>query len=140
MPFPLIPILSAAAPLLTGLFGGKKSKQAADKRSQGATLQDLLPQILPLLQQMQAQNQERYGVQMQRFQSQQPLHDALSRMAFGLLPNRYTSGLPMPTPLSVPEVAPKPKPLPLPTPQAAPRQPSGIRGTVKEMMARARET
>jgi hypothetical protein len=93
MPFTaLIPLISAGASLLGGIFGGQKSQQAAQQASQGARLQDLLPYILPSIQTGQQAAQQNYALQQQRYANALPLQQAVMRMTMGLMPNSYGGG------------------------------------------------
>lgn len=83
----LIPLISAAAPLIGGLFAGKSAKKNATQAAGGARLQQLMPQILQMIQQQQALSQQNYGQQMQQYQANQPLQDSVRRMAGTLTPN-----------------------------------------------------
>ena len=132
----LIPLISAAA----GLFGAKKSKDAAKKASHGATLQDVLPQLMALMQQQQTQQSQNYQMQQRKalltdpgaasiFGGQAPagavpLQEALARMAYGLLPTSARGGQmgPQAAPGGMAPMAGQVPPLPMPPMgQAKPR-------------------
>jgi acetyl-CoA carboxylase beta subunit len=85
---PLIPLISAGASLLGGLFGGKQAKKSATQASGGARLQDLMPQIMQLIQQQQANSQQNYQGQMAQRQANMGLENAVRQMAMNLTPNR----------------------------------------------------
>lgn len=92
--FPLaIPLISAGASILGGLFSGKKAKKDANKAAGGARLETLMPQILQMIQQSQAANQQNYQNQMQQYQANQPLQDVVRRMAMNLAPVSQSQGL-----------------------------------------------
>lgn len=118
MPFPLIPIISAVAPLIGGLFAGKKTEKKAKEASAGARLPDLMPLIQALISQQQNQSQQNYSMQQQQFQSNQPLQDAIRKMAMGMMPAMYQSQSPMRQPPMA-----QPTPQPLPNPFSPPSQP-----------------
>lgn len=82
--FNLIPI---AASLIGGLFAGKKNKQSAEKATKGARLQDILPLIMPMIQQQQQRSGENYAAQQAKYNQTLPLQDAISRMAMNLMPS-----------------------------------------------------
>lgn len=79
----LIPI---AASLIGGWMASKKAKNDARKATGGASLQNLVPQIMQLIQQQQGQQSQDYGLRMQRYQANQPMQDAIRKMAMGLMP------------------------------------------------------
>ena len=96
-------LIPAATSLISGIIGGKKTKQAAQKDAAGARLQDILPKLMPLLQQMQQANQQSYQLQMQRYQQADPFRQALLSMSQGLLPTHQQP----PPPFQIPQVPPK---------------------------------
>jgi hypothetical protein len=93
-------LIPAAASLLGGVFGGKKASGSAQGRAGGASLQELMPLMMQLMNQQQAQSGQQYNMQMQRHQANLPMQDALRSMAMGMLPRQYTQGLPQGTPIS----------------------------------------
>lgn len=95
-------LIPAAASLFGGMLGGKKESAAAKKRAGGATLQELMPLMMDLIKQQQAQSGQNYTLQQQRYQANLPMQDAIRSMAMGMLPKPYTQSLPMPKPLSQP--------------------------------------
>jgi hypothetical protein len=78
-------ILKAALPLILGQVAGRQSRNAAGRDSAGARLQDILPLLMPMIQQQQQQNQSRYA-------QVQPLHDVIARSATGLMPRHMQGG------------------------------------------------
>lgn len=96
------PLITALGSLFGGLFGGKKSKDSAKQASQGATLQDILPQLMALMQQQQTQSGQNYQMQQRNAlltdpgaasiyggtppAGAVPLREALARMTYSLLP------------------------------------------------------
>jgi hypothetical protein len=93
-------LLQAGASLLGGHVAGRQAQQAAQERAGGATLQELLPTMMQLLQQQQAQSGQNFALQTQRYQANLPMQDALRNMAMNMLPRQYTQGLQLGTPLS----------------------------------------
>jgi hypothetical protein len=119
-------LIPAAASLLGGVFGGKKASGSAQNRAGGASLQELMPLMMQLLNQQQAQSGQQYGLQMQRHQANLPMQDALRQMAMGMLPRQYTQGLPQQPPMSTQPVPPMAPLFPenvakVPEPQGPPR-------------------
>lgn len=104
----LIPVVGS---LIGGLIGGKKSKDAGNQAAGGARLQQLMPQIVQLLQQQQQINAQNYGMKTQQYAANQPLQDAIRRMALGMMPSMYQQG---PASMSAPPQAVMP-PAPAPT-------------------------
>lgn len=85
----VIPAISGIVSLLSGLFGGKKTKQTSTQASKGARLQDILPLLMPLLQQQQRHSDQNYQQQQDKYQQTVPLQGAITNMANGLLPRQY---------------------------------------------------
>ena len=106
---PIGPLITAGISLLGGLFSGKKAKKGAEARAGGATLQQLLPIMMALIQQQQQRSAQNFGLQEQQFQANLPMQDALRQMAMSLLPRSATQGLALGPPLS------RPGPIPLQT-------------------------
>lgn len=79
-------LLPAIGSLLSGLFGGHKQKQAAQQASHGARLQDILPLLMPMIQQQQQHSQQNYQQQQDQYQQIQPLQAQIARMAQQLMP------------------------------------------------------
>ena len=104
-------LIPAAASLIGGMFGGGKKKSApAAKPGQGAQLQDLLPQLMPILQQMQAASKQNYALQQRKYlmtdpgaakhmpgaevpDGALPLQEMVMRMTAGIMPNHTKRGL-----------------------------------------------
>lgn len=82
----VIPAITGLVSLFSGLFGGHKQKQAASQASHGARLQDLLPLIMPMIQQQQQHSAQNYQQQQDRYAQVQPLQDAIARMSMQLMP------------------------------------------------------
>jgi len=89
-------VLPGILSLFSGIFGGKKEKQSAQKDSKGARLQDLMPLIMPLIQQQQQHSQQNYQQQQSQYQQIQPLQDAIARMSYGLMPTSAQGKGPQP--------------------------------------------
>ena len=81
-------LIPAIGSLLGGIFGGHKQKQAAQQASHGARLQDILPMLMPLIQQQQQHNAQTFGQQQQQYQQIQPLQQSLATMAQRLMPRQ----------------------------------------------------
>lgn len=79
-------IATTVAPLVIGALAGKKAKANAAQSSQGARLQDLLPQMQALMQQTQQRSAENYAAQQQKYALSQPLQLSIAQMANSLLP------------------------------------------------------
>jgi hypothetical protein len=86
--FPLIPLITALAPTIGGLFAGKAAKKSATQAAGGARLQDLMPQILQMIQQQQQRSGQNYQAQMAQRQANSPLESAVRQMAMNLTPYR----------------------------------------------------
>jgi hypothetical protein len=105
-------LIPAAASLIGGMFGGGKKKTAkpAGPAGQGAQLQDLLPQLMPILQQMQAASKQNYALQQRKYlmtdpgaakhmpgaevpDGALPLQEMVMRMTAGIMPNHTKRGL-----------------------------------------------
>lgn len=80
-------ILKTALPLILGQVAGHQQKNAAGQASQGARLQDILPLLMPMLQQQQQHAAENYTAQQQQYGQIQPLQEAIRKMALNLMPN-----------------------------------------------------
>lgn len=105
----LIPLAKTVGPMIGGLIAGKKAKSAGQAAAGGATMQQLMPLMMQLMEQQRAASGQNYGMQMQRYQASLPMEDAIRTMAMRLLPGGATTGLPRPTPISrqpVPPMAP----------------------------------
>jgi hypothetical protein len=120
-------LLPIASSLLGGVFGGKKASGSAKQRAGGASLQELMPIMMELMKQQQAQSGQQYGMQMQRHQANLPMQDALRSMAMNMLPRQYTQGLPQGTPLSQQPTPPMAPIFPNALPPAPPPQQAGSR-------------
>jgi hypothetical protein len=83
----LAALIPAATSLIGGLFSGKQAKKSANAAAGGARLQQLMPQILQMIQQQQANSAQNYQMQTQQQQANAPLQDAVRRMAMNLTPN-----------------------------------------------------
>jgi hypothetical protein len=122
----LLPIASA----LIGKVAGGSARGGAEQRAGGASLQALMPIMMELMKQQQAQSGQQYQMQMQRHQANLPMQDALRSMAMNMLPSQYTQGLPMSPPLSQ-QPTPALAPIFPPTPTTPP-EPTGIRAKLKK--------
>jgi len=89
-------ILGAGASLVGGRAAGMMARNAGEDRAGGATLQQLMPMLMKLMEQQQSQSAENYQYQQQQYQANQPLQNALRSMAMGMLPRQYTQGQPPP--------------------------------------------
>jgi hypothetical protein len=106
-------LAETVGPLLVGAYAGHKQKDAAAKSSQGARLQDVLPQIQALMQQTQQHSAENYAAQQQKYQSLLPLQQSIMQNAMNLLPNSAKVGGMAP---SMPSMAAGPQASALPMP------------------------
>jgi hypothetical protein len=129
-------LIPAAASLFGGMFGGNKASDAAKQRAGGASLQELMPLMMQLMNQQQAQSGQHYNLQMQRHQANLPMQDALRQMAMGMLPRQYTQGLPQQPPMStqpVPQMAPLfPENVMRAPPPPGPNRPAGWAERMRE--------
>jgi hypothetical protein len=108
-----------AAPLVIGAVAGKKNKTAANNAAAGSRLQDILPLLLPMMQQSQQHSAENYAAQQQKYQQGQPLSAAINSMAMNLLPN-HVKAQSAPTGMAPQaSLAPSAGPSPLPMPDIA---------------------
>lgn len=110
----MIGLIPIAASLLGGLFGGGGKKKTTAPGTPGmpggAELKDLLPMLLPLLQQSQQASKQSYGLQQRRYlmtdpgaasqmpgvqvpQGALPLQEMVMRMTANMLPNHAKRGL-----------------------------------------------
>jgi hypothetical protein len=111
-PNPWLKVAEIAAPLVTGLFAGHQSKKAANQASQGARLQDLLPQIQALIGQQQQHSAENYAAQQAKYAQTQPLAAGILQNATNLLPHGAKSAMPA---IAPPPASAAPSALPMPS-------------------------
>lgn len=124
----LLPLIS----LIGGQIAGSRAKSSAEAKAGGATMQNMVPLMMQLMQQQQGQSAQNFGLQTQRYQANLPIQDALRSMALGMLPGQYTRGLPTPTPISQQPMPPAPAPVTLPTLPKAKKPTSGFGNWRKE--------
>lgn len=93
-------LIPAAISGLGALFGHKKNSAPPPSNGlpQGATLNDLLPFLLPLLQRGSNAALQNYQMQMDRYQQADPLRQSLLRMSNNLLPTYAQPVQPLPVP------------------------------------------
>ncbi len=89
---PWLKVAEVAAPLAIGAFTGHKAKQSASKASQGARLQDLLPQIQAMMAQQQQHSAQNYSAQQDKYAMTQPLMQGIAQNATNLLPHAAKMG------------------------------------------------
>lgn len=103
-------LIPAAASLIGGMFGGGSKKKTASSGAGKADINSLLPQLLPILQQMQQASKDNYALQQRKYlmtdpgaaplmpgaqvpQGALPLQEMVMRMTQNILPNNAKRGL-----------------------------------------------
>lgn len=87
----LVPIGMSIASGIMGKKSAQSARNAANQRAGGATLAQLLPQIMQMMQQSQDMAKQNYGYQQTQYRQNQPLQGALRMMAMGMLPRQYSA-------------------------------------------------